>query len=140
MRRAASVIVALFIFQTVAFAQYGSASPGYYPPSYYGMIFTGSVVATNDSSNQIRLSYKDSKSGKTEDFIGVFQKGYEVKFKDGSIHDIKPSLLPVGTHLTVYYMVKHRKVRGRKLAINVIFTMKEAPNLRTSYIAVFKAF
>jgi hypothetical protein len=139
MRRTVSVIAALFMFQTVSFAQYGTALPGYYPPSYNGNTFTGRVVAASDSTGQITLAYKDRRSGKTVNFIGVLEKGYEVKLKDGSIHDMKPSLVPIGTSFTVYYMVHHEKVKGRKLTINVIFAIMGVHNLQRSYL-VFKTF
>ncbi len=62
---------------------------------------TGTVTSTNDSMREITLAVTDG--AKKENFVGVVVEGYQVKMKDGSLHDLVVSQIPVGMKLTVHY-------------------------------------
>jgi len=132
-------VVVLFSTVTLCRAQYESAENGYYPSSYHGDTFTGTVVSTNSETREITLSYTNPKNGKTETFIGVLQEGYTLKFKDGTLHELKPSEMKVGKEFKVYYLCATKKVGGKKTTINTIFLIGGAPNARTQY-SYFMAF
>jgi len=114
-------------------AQHGTAESGYFPPSYAGDTFSGTVTAVNDSSRELTLTYTDNANKKSETFVGVIADGYVARWKDGTAHPLKPSDLPVGTKVKVYYMTKQAKVDGKKTKINTIIQIKEAPNLGKQY-------
>lgn len=82
-------------------------------------MFTGKVVATNDDTREITLTY--SGKDKTETFTGVLKAGYQVKMNDGSLHDLKVSELPPGERIRVFYKPTSREVNGQKVKVNVIF-------------------
>lgn len=103
-------------------AQHGTAPNGYFPMGYAGDTWTGEVSAVNNASREITLVYNNGK--KTETFVGVLQQGYKVKLKDGSLAELKLSMIPAGTRLKVYYMAKDRKVSGRKEKFYEIFRME----------------
>jgi hypothetical protein len=85
----------------IAWAQHGTAPGGYYPMGYQGDTWTGTVTAANDNTREITLSY--TKGDKTETFTGVLQAGFSLKTKDGSMREAKPSDIPIGMRLVVYY-------------------------------------
>jgi len=93
---------------------------------YAGDTWTGEVSAVNDANREITLVYNGSK--KTETFVGVLQQGYKVKLKDGSLVELKLSMIHTGTRLKVYYMAKDRKVNGRKERFYEIFQIDSLPN------------
>jgi hypothetical protein len=107
-------------------AQHGTAPSGYYQPNYFGDTWTGTVVSTNDQTREITLAYT-TKKGKTETFTGVLQKDYKIRFKDGSVRQLKPSYIPVGTRLVVYYIPRTKKLNGRKIKTYEIFRFTKAP-------------
>jgi hypothetical protein len=109
----------------VLHAQHGTATDGFYPVGYNGDMWTGQVSAANDSSREITLVYTTSK--KTETFVGVLEQGYKAKLKDGTLAELKLSMIPTGTRLRVYYMAKNRKVNGQKEKFYEIFKMDFPP-------------
>jgi hypothetical protein len=115
---------------TSAFAQHGTAPSGYYPFGYHGDTFTGIVTATDDATREITLTYTDSKRGKSEAFVGVLLEGYKVKLKTGGEHEIKPSEIPIGTRLIVYYLTKSKKVEGEKIKYNEVFLFHSATSAK----------
>jgi len=100
--------------------QHGTAPNGYYPMGYNGDTWTGEVTSVNEDSREITLFYTDGKK-KTETFVATVQEGYKVKLKDGSLAELKVSMIPPGSKLRVYYMNKDRKVGGQKEKIHEIF-------------------
>ena len=107
-------------------AQHGTAPNGYFPMGFAGDIWTGEVSVTDDAKREITLVYTGKK--KTESFVGVLQEGYKAKLKDGSLAELKVSMLPIGTRLRVYYMAKDRKVNGRKEKFYEIFQIDFLPS------------
>jgi hypothetical protein len=95
-------------------AQHGTAETGYFPPGYAGDSFSGTVTAADDTSRELTLTYTDNAAKKIETFVGVIADGYVARWKDGTVHPLKPSDLPVGTKVKVYYMAKNVKVEGKK--------------------------
>ena len=101
------------------FGQHGSAPPGYYPMGYAGDTWTGDVVSTDDVTREITLTYTAGK--KSETFTGILKENYQVKMKDGSLKELKPSGIPKGARITVFYQAKTRKVNGNKEKYYEIF-------------------
>jgi hypothetical protein len=115
----------LFLMARNIQAQHGTAESGYYPFGYAGDTFTGAVAAVDDGSREITLAYKGSKE--SEMFVGVLQQGYTIKRKDGTVVDVRPSMLRIGSRIRVYYMAKHRKVNGRNEKFYEIFNFELLP-------------
>ena len=113
--------------------QHGIAESGYYPPTYGGDTFSGTVTKVDDTLREVTLVYTDGAHKKTETFVGVVANNYIARWKDGTEHPLKPSDLTVGTKLKVYYMTKEVKVEGNKTKVNTVFQIKEAPNLAKQY-------
>jgi hypothetical protein len=109
-------------------AQHGSAGSGYFPPGYGGDTFSGKVTKVDDETREVTLDYSAA-GKKPETFVGPIDKDYTAHWKDGTVHPLKPSDFPIGTQLTVYYMVKQIKGDGKKKTTNTIFQIKEAPNV-----------
>jgi hypothetical protein len=116
----------IFLVAGVLHAQHGTAPDGYFPIGFAGDMWTGEVSAVNNANREITLVYTGKK--KTESFVGVLQQGYRVKLKDGSLAELKFSMIPVGTRLRVYYMAKDRKISGRKEKYYEIFRIDFPPN------------
>ncbi|MGH9776279.1 MAG: hypothetical protein ACRD50_15205 [Candidatus Acidiferrales bacterium] len=119
--------------------QHGTAENGYYPPTYAGDTFTGIVTAVDDAARTITLTYTDPKHGKTDTFVGVLDAEYTARWKDGTKHVVKPSDIPSGTKLEVYYTSSERNVDGKKVKIHTIFLIKGVPNIAVHY-SKFRAF
>jgi hypothetical protein len=113
--------------------QRGTAENGYYPPGHQGDTFTGAVTAADDPSRAITLTYTNLKSGKTETLIALLEEGYTAHWKDGTLHEVKPSDIPVGTHLKVYYMTAEHKADGKKTKTTTIFEIAGVPNVKSRY-------
>jgi len=112
-------LAAILLATRPAFGQHGSAPPGYYPPGYSGDIWTGEVVSTDDTTREITLAYTNGT--KSETFTGVLKDNYQVKMKDGSMKELKPSGIPKGARITIFYQAKTKKVNGNKLKYYEIF-------------------
>jgi hypothetical protein len=115
--------------------QHGTAESGYWPIGYGGDTFTGFVTSLDDTSRTVTLTYVRPKDGKTETLTGSIEEGYTAKWKDGSLHQIKPSDIPIGTRLKVYYMAKQTKVEGKKVKSISIFEIAGVPNVKSRYEA-----
>jgi len=102
-----------------AFGQHGSAPPGYYPMGYAGDTWTGEVVSTDDVTREITLTYTDGK--RSETFTGVLKGNYQIKMKDGSLKELKPSEIPKGARITVHYQAKTKRENGNKEKYYEIF-------------------
>jgi hypothetical protein len=99
--------------------QHGSAPPGYYPVGYSGDIWTGEIVSTDDVTREITLTYTNGK--KSETFTGILKENYQVKMRDGSMKELKPSGIPKGSRITIFYQAKTRKLNGNKEKYYEIF-------------------
>jgi hypothetical protein len=119
MRHMVCAACLLFLLAGSLHAQHGEAGNGYFPLGYAGDTWTGEVSAMNDDTREITLVYNGPK--KTETFVGVLQQGYKAKLKDGSLAEVKVSLIHTGRRMKVYYMAKERKVSGRKERFYEIF-------------------
>jgi hypothetical protein len=120
MKKLILTVISLTAFNVVL-AQHGTAPAGYYPFGYSGDTWTGEVSSVNDETREITLTHK--KGDKTQTFTGVLVDGYTVKMKDGTDHVLKPSDLPKGTEVTVFYMSKRKKVEGKKVKYYEIFRL-----------------
>lgn len=122
----AKVILAIglvLVIGATAHGQHGSAPAGYYPPTYAGDTWTGIVTSVSDQSREITLTYANK--DKTETFIGILQAGYKINLKDGSTRELKPSNIPIGAHLIVYYTAATKKVDGKKIKTYEIFKLAQ---------------
>lgn len=81
--------------------------------------WTGEVASTDDSSRTITLTCLSH--GKTESFSGTLPEGYKVRMSNGAIQELKPSQLPAGMRLTVYYISRTEKYFGKEWPSNQIF-------------------
>ena len=118
--------LSLIICCGFSFAQKGTAEPDYYPNGYSGDTWTGEIKAADDAKREITLSYK--KKDKEETFIGVLDEGYAIKMKDGTMHELKVSEIPLGTKIKVYYMTRTKKDdTGSKVKFNQIFKIRFLP-------------
>jgi hypothetical protein len=112
-------LAAILLATLPAFGQHGGAPPGYYPPGYSGDTWTGEVVSTDDTTREITLAYTNGT--KSETFTAVLKDNYQVKMKDGSMKELKPSGIPKGARITIFYQAKTKKVNGNKLKYYEIF-------------------
>ena len=97
-----------------ASAQYGGAPNGYYPPTYTGATFTGTV--TEGKGDAVTLTY--TKKDKTQTFTGQLETSCAMPTRDGQ--PMSASDLTPGTVLTAFYNKESRKVDGRKEPVNLI--------------------
>jgi hypothetical protein len=116
-----TILTAVFLMTccTCVFGQHGSAPNGYYPPGYSGDTWTGEVVSTDDTTREITLTYTNEK--KSETFTGVLKDNFQVQMKDGSMKELKPSGIPKGARILVFYQAKTKKVGGNKVKYYEIF-------------------
>ena len=124
MKRLLVIIVVIFLFAGVTAAQKGTAESDYYPMGYFGDTWTGAVTSVNEETREFTLTYK--KKDKDETFVGVLPKGYTVKMKDGSDHEVKLAEL-MGMRVKAYYMTKTRKVDDQKVKTNEVFKIRFLP-------------
>ena len=124
MKKAILTTIFLMTSCTAVFGQHGSAPDGYYPPGYSGDTWTGEVVSTDDTTREITLTY--TKGTKSETFTGVLKDNFQMKMKDGSMKELKPSGIPKGTRITVFYQSITKKVDGNKVKYSEIFQIAVA--------------
>jgi hypothetical protein len=124
MKRTVHITIFLMTFCFGAFGQHGEAPDGYYPIGYAGDTWTGEVVSTDDVTREINFTYSSKK--KSETFTGVLIDNFKLKMKDGSLKELKPSDIPKGTRITVFYQAKTRKVNGNKVKYSEIFQIHAA--------------
>jgi hypothetical protein len=120
-KRALLTTMFLMSFCRVVFGQHGTAGDGYFPMGYSGDTWTGEVASTNDTTREITLTYTNGK--KSETFTGVLKDNFQVKMKDGSMKELKPSGIPKGARITVFYQAKTKKVDGNKVKYYEIFQL-----------------
>jgi hypothetical protein len=83
------------------YAQKGVAPNGYWPLSYQGSTFTGAVESATNDPQELTLTY--TKKGNSEKFTGRLEAPCQWTGKDGTVHKLKPTDIPKGTQVTVYY-------------------------------------
>jgi hypothetical protein len=133
-------ILSLFLgLSALAYAQHRTAPNGYYPVCYAGDVWTGTLSAVDDDKREISLTDADPKHNGTETFVGVIKEGYTVSRRGGPPHELKPSELPLGKQLSVYYCMERKKVNGKKTTVNEVFLIDNVTNLTKGY-SEFKAF
>ena len=81
--------------------------------------WTGGVSATDDTARTITLSYANGEG--TESFTASLPEHFKVRMSDGSAQELKPSALPVGMRLTLYYIRTTEKFFGKSWTTNKIF-------------------
>ena len=69
----------------------------------------GMVVTTIDATREITL---ESGGGESETFTGVLKEGVSTKAKDGSLKPLRPSDIPKGIKIIVFY--EQKKAKGRQ--------------------------
>lgn len=114
MQKLLLAVALVLLWSGLLLGQHGTAPSGYYPFGYHGDTWTGELTAQNDTTREITLQYTNKKKNKVETFTGVLADNLKTKHEDGSVHMLKPSDIPVGTRLKVYYMPKTKKVDGKK--------------------------
>jgi hypothetical protein len=102
-------------------AQSGTAPSGYYPPTYNGSIFTGTLETVDADTQEIKLAY--SKGSKSEHFIGRMESPCRWKEKGGPVHTFKASDIPKGTVLTAFYNTTTKKSGDQKSKENSVFAI-----------------
>ena len=136
MWRFLTAVVLMLAACPVFLAQHGAAPNGYYPYSYHGDTWNGTVTSVNDKTREVTLTF--TQGGKSETFVGVLEKDYMAKPKDGAARVLNPSDLPQGT-IQVFYYVESKKVEGKRVQVNTIFLIKGIPNL-ASHQTLYMAF
>ena len=117
----------ILLSASAASAQHGTAETGYYPQGYFGDTWTGLVAASDDSTREIMLTYWNR--GKTQTFVGVLVERYTIKSNSGSSQELKITDVPLGSYMTVYYMVKEREA---KLSDSTTLKAENAPPAPTA--------
>ena len=85
-------------------------------------VWLGIVISTNDTTREITLV-----SSGSETFTGVLKDHVSLKTKEGSIKELKPSDIPRGTKIVVYYEPKTAKAGNEKVkSYNEIFRIEKA--------------
>ena len=121
MKRLIAALILMAPCAGMAVAQKGTAEPDYYPMGFNGDTWTGEVTSVNEDSREFTLTYK--RGEKEQTFVGVLPKGYRVKMKDGSDHEVKMDDL-MGMRLKAYYIVRSKKVDGEKVKTNEVFKIR----------------
>ena len=124
MRLSSALLLAVFVVVTPAIAQHGTAESGYWPMGYNGDTWTGVVTAVDDATREITLAYVGKK--KTETFVCTLPDPFNVK-ANGTDRALKPSDIPLGTRLKIYYMKKTVKTASGKKDENLVVDLKTAP-------------
>lgn len=110
---------------SLAVAQHGTAPDGFYPPGYFGDTWTGEVISADDNTREIILRY--AKKDKTETFVATFPEGFTVTMRQNPQYKLKPSDIPLGTRVMVFYLPKTKKMNGTKVKFNEVFNIKTVP-------------
>lgn len=126
MRSVLPAIAIALLSASIARAQHGTAPSGYYPFDYHGDTWTGTVLATNNLTHEITLTFR--KKDKTETFVGIFPDNNLIRMQDGSARILRPSDIPLNTRIEVFYVWKTKKVNGAKVQYNEIFQINLTPD------------
>lgn len=123
--RLLTAAAAIVVVVPVAFAQHGIArnlQKGSLHDTWLGI-----VVSTDDASHEITL--ESAEGGST--FTGVLKDGVSTRAKDGSRRQLRPSDIPKGSKIIVFYEEKRTKADNGKVKVyNEIFRIERATNLR----------
>jgi hypothetical protein len=119
-RKLALVLLACFIPARTN-AQKGTAPNGYYPITYNGNIFTGTLESVDKEKQDITIAYVHG--DKTEKFTGRFENRCSWSSKDGIEHSFGVEDIPKGTVLTVFYKIRTEKMATEKVNENSIFAV-----------------
>lgn len=110
------LLITLVAVEAASFAQYGTAPNGFYTSPYDGQTFTGKVIAVDQSSEAITISYENGK--KNETFVGRLKQACTVASTDGK--GMTALDLPIGTDVTVYFQPTPRKEGSTSVKENLI--------------------
>jgi len=117
-RDALAIVLTLAFLVPAALAQYGNAPNNYYPATYSGAIFTGTVSANKD--DQVTLTFNNQ--GKVETFAGRLEKSCSVSSKSG--RGMTAADFPPGTQVTAFFNKETKKnSEGEKAKENVIIAV-----------------
>ena len=104
-------------------AQKATAPNGYYPPGFFGTIFTGHIQSVNADTQELSLVY--TKGKKTERFVGRLESPCSWKEKNGPLHTVGASEMQ-GMVVTAFYISRSSKSGGQTTHENVIFAISLA--------------
>jgi hypothetical protein len=121
MRKSLLIVTVIGFFSASLEAQHGTAPNGYYPQTFQGSIFTGSLELGAADTQEIALIY--TKGSKSERFVGRFESMCGWKNKDGTAHSFKASDIPKGTILTAFYNATKKESAGQKITENSVFAI-----------------
>lgn len=110
-----AVLLSLLLAALAASAQHGIAPSGYYPASYRGDTFTGTVASVDPATDTVTLEYKKDSQG--EVLPVRLEGGCKVPSKTGE--PMRAKNIPPGTVLKAYYMGKTEKRDGQKQRVYV---------------------
>jgi len=110
-----TILLSLLVFSSTVLAQRGVAPNGYYPASYRGDTFTGTVVDSDPATDSVILEFK--KSSKPQVLSVRLEGGCSVPSKTGAPMQAKN--IPKGTVLTAYYMGRTEKRGAEKQNVDV---------------------
>lgn len=124
-KRLVLLAVPILIVLPAAFGQHGTArnlQNGSIHNAWLGI-----VISTNDTTREITLA---SGGGESETFTGVLKDHFSMKTKEGSIKELKPSDIPKGTKIVVFYEPKKAKAdNGKVKSYNEIFRIERSFNI-----------
>jgi len=109
------LLLCLLTLSSTMLAQRGVAPNGYYPASYRGDTFTGTVVAHDPVSDTVSLEYE--KGSQSEVLPVKLEGGCAVPSRTGEPMHAKD--IPNGTVLTAFYTSQTETNKGGKKRSNV---------------------
>jgi hypothetical protein len=110
------LLVAGFLVTVSALdAQKGTAPNGYYPASYSGDTFTGTLQPVNKDSPSFSLVY--TKNGKSETFPARLESKCKLTNKAGVTQSFGMEAFSEGAVLTAFYRTSKNKVTHEKESI-----------------------
>jgi len=125
----------------VAFAQKGTAPPGFYPPGFYGDTWSGEVTAVDEAKREMTLSHGKDEKAKTfvayvpdvgmytskgpDDAIIVEVGSADAKLSKSTTTPPHMKLSALLTHeVTVYYINREKKdANGEKIKFKEVFKL-----------------
>lgn len=116
-----TLMLLVFVFVTCGAGntQKGTAPDGYYPLSYSGDTYTGTVKDTED--RRITLEYRNK--SRTETFVGITTEPCmaPVKANPTTAKELHLTAIPKGSNITVLYSRKKiKRADGPKEEVNVV--------------------
>lgn len=92
---------------------------GTYPEGYQRDSWAGTVTATDDATRVITLEF--AMGGNIDTFNGILRKGFKVKMSDATTRELRPSMIPRGKWITVFYVERTKQIAGKTTTVNEIF-------------------